>query len=47
VRGIIAQEAERQGDGGRFPEARELFERVALAPDFPDFLTIPGYELID
>jgi malate synthase len=44
---VIAEEAERQGDGGRFPEARALFERVALADDFPDFLTLPAYELLD
>ena len=25
----------------------ELFERVALADDFADFLTLPAYELID
>ena len=29
---------------GRFDEARELFERVALADDFADFLTLPAYE---
>jgi malate synthase len=33
--------------GGRFEEARALFERVALSDDFVDFLTIPGYEYID
>jgi malate synthase len=32
---------------GRFDDARKLFERVALADDFADFLTIPAYELID
>ena len=31
---------------GRFDEARELFERVALADDFVDFLTLPAYESI-
>ena len=30
--------------GGRFPEARELFEQVALADDFVEFLTLPAYE---
>jgi malate synthase len=44
---VIAEEAARQGDGGRFPEARALFERVALADDFPEFLTLPAYELLD
>ena len=32
-------------DGSRFDDARELFERVALADDFADFLTLPAYEL--
>ncbi|HEY8552694.1 MAG TPA: malate synthase A, partial [Thermaerobacter sp.] len=32
---------------GRFDEARELFERVALDRDFIEFLTIPAYERID
>ncbi|GAA0809775.1 malate synthase A [Spirilliplanes yamanashiensis] len=31
----------------RFADARTLFERVALADDFADFLTRPAYELID
>jgi malate synthase len=29
---------------GRFAEARELFDRVALADDFVEFLTLPAYE---
>jgi len=32
---------------GRFAEARRLFEQVALADDFPEFLTLPAYGLID
>ncbi|HET6728652.1 MAG TPA: hypothetical protein VFG96_04490 [Jiangellaceae bacterium] len=31
----------------RFDDARALFEQVALADDFVDFLTLPAYELID
>jgi malate synthase len=31
----------------RFKEATDLFERVALSQDFPEFLTLPAYELID
>jgi hypothetical protein len=27
--------------------ARRLFEQVALAEEFPDFPTLPVYELID
>jgi malate synthase len=34
-------------EGGRFPEAREVFERVALADEFVEFLTLPAYEYID
>ncbi|MCI0689165.1 MAG: malate synthase A [Sporichthyaceae bacterium] len=34
-------------EAGRFKEARELFERVALADDFADFLTVPALDLID
>jgi len=33
--------------GGRFEDARELFERVALADDFVEFLTLPAYDYID
>jgi malate synthase len=32
---------------GRFEEARELLEAVAINPEFPEFLTLPAYELID
>ncbi len=32
---------------GRFPEAEDLFARVALAEEFPEFLTLPAYEMID
>ncbi len=39
------------GDGAfaeaRFPEARELFETVALADEFPEFLTLPAYEILE
>jgi malate synthase len=34
-------------EGGRFTDARELFERVALADDFTEFLTLPAYDYID
>ncbi|MGH7529575.1 MAG: malate synthase A [Gemmatimonadales bacterium] len=32
---------------GRARETREVFERVALADDFPNFLTLPAYEYLD
>ncbi len=34
-------------DEARFAAARELFEQVALADDFPEFLTLPAYERVD
>ncbi|AYY13869.1 malate synthase A [Actinobacteria bacterium YIM 96077] len=34
-------------DEARFAQARDLFERVALADDFADFLTLPAYDLLD
>jgi malate synthase len=55
VRGLVSEElAELRrelGDdayrGGRWAEARELFERVALSDDFAEFLTVPGCALLD
>ncbi len=32
---------------GRFDEARHLFEEVSLATDFPSFLTLPAYEILE
>jgi len=32
---------------GRFEDAREVFEEVALDRDFVEFLTIPAYERLD
>ncbi|MYV97110.1 malate synthase A [Streptomyces sp. SID3343] len=34
-------------EAGRWTAARDLFLKVALADDFVDFLTLPGYELLD
>jgi malate synthase len=34
-------------DDPHYPDARRVFEQVALADDFAPFLTIPAYELID
>ncbi len=44
VRAVIAEETP---EGGRFAEARDIFERVALSDDFVEFLTLPAYEYID
>ena len=32
---------------GRYQEAAQLFEKVALSKDFAEFLTLPGYDLLD
>ena len=34
-------------DTGRFEDARKLLEDVAINDEFPEFLTLPAYELID
>jgi malate synthase len=44
---IRAARGEQAWAASRFDDARKLFERVALAEDFADFLTVPAYELID
>jgi malate synthase len=31
---------------GQFTQARELFERLSLSPQFEEFLTLPAYELV-
>ena len=30
-------------DGDRFEDARDIFEEVTMARDFPSFLTLPAY----
>jgi hypothetical protein len=47
VRRVIDEEVTGIGDLDRLDDARALFEQVALAEEFPDFLTLPAYELID
>jgi malate synthase len=44
VREVIAEELP---DGGRFGEAREIFERVAMSDDFVEFLTLSAYDYIN
>jgi malate synthase len=41
------EDEELAGRVGRFDDARKLFERVALADDFADFLTTAAYDAID
>ena len=46
VRAFEEEELAEAGEG-RWQEAREVFDRVALADDFVEFLTLPAYEYID
>ncbi|MCD0481462.1 malate synthase A [Streptacidiphilus sp. ASG 303] len=45
--GLRAELGEEAFAAGRWEEARALFEQVALAEDFAEFLTLPGYALLD
>ena len=47
VRRVIDEEVAGIGELERLDDARQLFEQVALADEFPDFLTLPAYELVD
>ncbi|MCG8915928.1 malate synthase A [Actinokineospora sp. PR83] len=46
VRAVLAEVRADLADLPRLAEAAELFEEVALAEDYPDFLTVPAYERI-
>jgi malate synthase len=43
----IAAEKGTSFDVARFADARKIFEHVAFADEFVDFLTLPAYELLD
>jgi len=43
VRGEVGAEA---FDGGRFADAVRLFRDLSVAPDFEEFLTLPGFRLL-
>jgi malate synthase len=47
MRRIHEQVGDEVWEKGRPRETRELFERVALGEDFPEFLTLPAYEYLD
>jgi malate synthase len=55
VRRVLAEELQRIREtvgeeafaAGRYAEAAELFESLALADDFVEFLTLPAYERLD
>jgi malate synthase len=44
VEQIVKEELDKLGDEGEYDAARELFEAVATADEFADFLTLPAYE---
>jgi malate synthase len=44
---IHAEVGDEVWEKGRPRETREVFERVTLADDFPEFLTLIAYELLD
>jgi malate synthase len=44
LRGLVGAEAFGEG---RWDDARELFEEVALADEFVEFLTLPAYERLE
>ncbi|NMM44428.1 malate synthase A [Rhodospirillaceae bacterium KN72] len=53
ISGMIAEEMKKiEADAGgslagtRFVQAGKLFEKMALAEDFPTFLTLPAYEMV-
>ncbi|MFL6094068.1 MAG: malate synthase A, partial [Blastococcus sp.] len=47
VRRVIDEEVAGIEELENLDDARRLFEQVALADEFPDFLTLPAYELVD
>jgi malate synthase len=44
IRGTLGDDAY---SAGRWSDAREVFEQVALADEFVEFLTVPAYERLD
>ena len=44
---IRAEVGDEVWEKGRPEDTRELFERVALGEEFPEFLTLPAYEKLD
>ncbi len=41
IRAVVGEDV---FDAGKYDEAHQLFEQVALADDFVEFLTLPAYE---
>ncbi len=54
-RRVLAEELDRirlevgdeRFEGGRFEDARVLFERISTQPEFVEFMTLPAYELLE
>ena len=46
VREVIAEKKGKLS-GGRIRDAAEIFERMIISPDFPEFLTLRAYDYID
>jgi malate synthase len=44
VERVVDEEIAKLGDPADYAEARALFTEMALADDYPDFLTLPAYE---
>jgi malate synthase len=47
MRRIHAEVGDEVWEKGRPEETREIFERVTLGEEFPEFLTLPAYEYLD
>ena len=42
----LAKLRDAAGDGGRYDDAAKLFRELVEAPTFPEFLTLPAYDII-
>jgi len=47
VEQTIAEQLTKLGRGGRFPLAAELFQRMTMQPNCPEFLTKVAYDYLD
>jgi malate synthase len=47
IAAIRAEIGDQAYGSSRFDDARQLFEQVALADNFADFLTVPAYAMVD
>jgi malate synthase len=47
VHAVEDAELDRLRDGGRWDDARDVFEEVALGEEFAEFLTLPAYDHLD